>query len=64
MDTGDGKFVQFSDVEEVPELERRYPDHGGIFHKGEIVELKGSIFKVKTISPKELRLKLLKKGVA
>lgn len=61
MDSGEGRFEQFDREEELAELQESYPLHGGVFCKGEVVELKGSKFKIKTISPKELRLKLLPK---
>jgi uncharacterized Zn finger protein len=65
MDTGEGKFEMFENDEEVKkrmhELWNRYPKHGGVFKVGEEVELKGSRFRVKSIKPNELRLKLLPK---
>jgi len=61
MDTGKGHFAPFATEAELRDLEKTYSLHGGVFRKGEIVELKGSRFKIKTISPKELRLKLLPK---
>lgn len=68
MDTGTGKFeqVKATDNEELEEmvkaLEAQYPNHGGWFREGEIVELRGSSFRVKSVKPTELRLKLLKRG--
>lgn len=65
MDTGNGKFKEFEakDDEEFEEkklkLFEQYPKHGGVFKIGEEVELKGSKFRVKSIKPNELRLKLL-----
>jgi len=59
MDTGEGRFKELKTLEELRSMQEEYPLHGGVFTKGEIVELKGSRFKIKTISPKELRLKLL-----
>ena len=61
MDDGKGRFIEFEEKAELDRLKEEYPMHGGVFQKGEIVELKGSRFKIKTISPKELRLKLLPK---
>lgn len=63
MDSGNGTFKQFKTDGELKTLQQQHPLHGGVFHKGEIIELKGSRFKIKTISPKELRLKLLPRGV-
>lgn len=62
MDTGQGKF-EMSDgsVTEKIRLEGKYPNHGGWFRVDEIVELKGSRFRVKSVKPNELRLKLLPK---
>ena len=60
MDTGEGRF-EMSDgrVEERVRLEQQYPNHGGWFRVDEVVELKGSRFRVKAVKPTELRLKLL-----
>ena len=65
MDTGSGKFKEF-DAKDEEEFEKKklklfeqYPKHGGVFKIGEEVELKGSRFRVKSIKPNELRLKLL-----
>jgi hypothetical protein len=68
MDTGQAKFelIKAASEEELrsktAELENKYPDHGGWFREGEIVELNGSRFRVKSVKPDELRLKLLKRG--
>lgn len=43
-------------------LEADNPGHGGWFRVGEIIEIRGSRFRVKSIKPDEIRLKLLKKG--
>ena len=62
MDTGEGRFQIFENAEiEEAGLKKQFPKHGGIFKVGEEVELKGSRFRVKSIKPTELRLKLLKK---
>lgn len=65
MDTGEGKFEIFESDKELKEkmheLWNRYPNHGGVFKVGEEVELKGSRFRVKSVKPNELRLKLLPK---
>jgi len=64
MDTGEGKFVPVqADLETAKKrLEEKYPQHGGWFREGEVVELKGSYFRVKRIKPTEIVLKLLKRG--
>jgi len=61
MDSGNGKF------EEIPEhvfdqAEGEYPLNSGAFRVGEQVEVKGSLFRVKSIKPDKLILKLLKRG--
>jgi len=65
MDTGKGRFemVNAKTEEELKlamqELEAKYPEHRGWFRIGEIVEIKGSRFRVKSVKPDEIRLKLL-----
>jgi uncharacterized Zn finger protein len=62
MDTGNGYFEKLENLkEEFNNLKQKHPNHGGIFKVGEKIELKGSIFKIKSIKPTELRLKLLKR---
>jgi len=43
------------------DLEKQYPNHGGWFHVGQIVDVEGSSFRVKSVKPTEIRLKLLKR---
>lgn len=64
MDTGQGRFEMLNtiDNEELDLLKKKFPNHGGLFIVGEEVKVKGSTFRVKSIKPTELRLKLLKKG--
>lgn len=62
MDTGEGEFKQFMLEEEKERLLKEHPNHGGVFRVGEELTIKGSLFRVKSIKPKELRLKLLKKS--
>ncbi len=62
MDTGEGKFEFANDEEEKKALEQLFPNHGGWFQVDEEVELKGSRFRVKSVKPTEIRLKLLKRG--
>jgi len=63
MDSGQGRFEHLNtiDNEELRKLQNKYPDHGGLFTVGEILEIKGSKFKVKTIGKKEMHLRLLPK---
>ena len=61
MDTGEGKFTNFIIPKDLEEQKEKFPNHGGIFRIGETVKLKGSRFRIKSIKPTELRLKLLKK---
>ena len=67
MDTGKGRFeqVQADNEQQLEEakklLQSKYPQHGGWFREGEIVELKGSTFRVKRIKPTEIVLKLLER---
>jgi uncharacterized Zn finger protein len=65
MDNGQGKFEMLNKPtqEKINKMEADNPDHGGWFRVGEVVELKGSRFRVKSIKPTELRLKLLPKEV-
>jgi hypothetical protein len=68
MDTGQGIFEQVQadnkqQLEEMMKLmEGKFPKHGGWFREGEIVELRGSRFRVKRIKPTEITLKLLKRS--
>lgn len=64
MDSGRGSLIPFNEPDDEKALQEQYPLHGGTFRVGETVELKGSKFRVKSIKPKELRLKLLPKKVA
>jgi hypothetical protein len=72
MDTGKGFFeimkaeaeANLKDIEEQKKaLEEKHPEHAGWFRVGEIIEINGSKFRVKSVKPDELRLKLLSKGV-
>ena len=69
MDTGNGTFKTIEAESEgklatmKAALEERYPNHGGWFRVGEEVEIHGSLFRVKSVKPTELRLKLLKRNV-
>ena len=59
MDTGKGTFKMIDELEAQELIENEYPL--GIFKRGEILTIKGSRFRVKSIKLKELRLKLLPK---
>lgn len=68
MDTGEGKFEILETKQRnldaaMRAMEEKYPEHGGWFHVGEILEIKGSRFRVKNVKPTEIRLKLLKRNV-
>ena len=60
MDTGEGRFEKFNDLRELENLRKKYPKSKGIFTIGEILEIRGSKFKVKNITPFGIKLKLLK----
>jgi len=46
----------------VKAAQKKFPNHGGLFTIGEKLELKGSLFRVKSIKPNRLVLKLLKRS--
>ena len=56
MDTGEGRFKPLT-KKEIVELDR--DQLGYVFYIGEEVKVKDSLFRVKSIKPTELRLKLL-----
>jgi len=70
MDSGQGKFEQVNAKNEVElkqkmlELESKFPEHGGWFQEGEVIEIRGSKFRVKSVKPHSLRLKLLQRKEA
>lgn len=59
MNTGKGRFEEVKDLESVDEMRKKYPESKGIFTVGEELEIRGSRFKVKDISPWGMKLKLL-----
>ncbi len=61
MDDGKGQFRYADNLEALKALKNKFPEHGGTFKVGEEVEVKGSIFRVKSIKPKEIRLRLLRR---
>jgi uncharacterized Zn finger protein len=62
MDSGEGKFVPLPDLqpETLEKARKKYPKSKGIFTVGEELEIRGSRFRVKDISPFGIKLKLLK----
>ena len=60
MDTGEGRFEKVKELQELEELRNKYPKSKGIFTIGEELEIRGSKFKVKEITPFGIKLKLLK----
>ena len=65
MDTGEGNFVPMERIDWEYEMGMRakYPKSKGIFSVGEELEIKGSKFRVKKITPFGIMLKLLKQEV-
>lgn len=65
MDNGEGRFetVEVPDEDKLKEqmaiMEAKRPHHGGWFKVGEVILIRGSKFRVKSVKPTELRLKLL-----
>lgn len=67
MDTGKGKFEQLDTTglteqeihDAVVAMEQKDIGHGGWFQVGEELTIRGSRFRVKSVKPTELRLKLL-----
>lgn len=64
MDTGKGTFemlqAKAAELESAKKaMEEAHPHHGGWFQVGEVIEIRGSRFRVKSIKPDEIRLKLL-----
>lgn len=61
MDAGKGQFEFAKTLEALEDLKEEFPEHGGIFKVGEEIEIRGSLFRIKSIKPKELRLRLLRR---
>lgn len=59
MDTGDGRFITYTEPHELKELREKHRNSRGVFTVGEEIEIRGSRFKVKDIGPFEIKLKLL-----
>ena len=65
MDTGEGRFeLFFSAIDDeddmIAVLKQKFPKAKGVFRVGEELEIKGSKFRVKEITPFGIKLKLLK----
>ncbi len=60
MDSGEGKFIKFEYERDLETLREKYPKSKGVFTVGEELEIRGSKFLVKDISPYGIKLKLLK----
>jgi hypothetical protein len=62
MDTGEGRMqpLESIDPEYTEKMRKMYPKSKGIFSIGEELEIKGSKFIVKSISPFGIKLKLVK----
>ena len=60
MDTGEGRFEMYNGITEAEQDRIRWPKSKGVFTVGEEIEIRGSKFKVKEISPFGIKLKLLK----
>ena len=63
MDSGNGNFERFDNDqklnERMEELIKLREKVGSIFRVGEIVELKDSRFKIRSIGKREMRLRLM-----
>ena len=51
MDTGEGRFEMYNGIIEAEKDRVRWPKSKGIFMVGERLEIRGSMFKVKEITP-------------
>ena len=62
MDTGEGNFIRIPDLtsKTMETMMKKYPKAKGVFTIGEELEIRGSLFMVKDISPFGIKLKLLK----
>jgi len=61
MDDGKGKMERFQDLEEAYRTKMNNPLAGGIFHKGEILNIKDSQFRITQILDNGLKLALIPK---
>jgi len=62
MDTGCGRMTRVESAAHEQTLREMYPQSKGVFTVGEKIEIRGSWFKVKEISPFGIKLKVLKGG--
>ena len=68
MDSGKGKFYYNEETDpkefelKKAVMEAMNPNHGGWFREGEIIEIRGSRFRVSSVKPTQLRLKLLNRN--
>ena len=60
MDSGEGRFEEIKSLRDIQEVYANHPNAKGIFTVGEELEIRGSKFRVKDISPFGIKLKLLK----
>lgn len=58
MDNGKGMFEEITEEKFKEQLQKEEPM---VFKRGEVIEIRGSLFKVKKFSPTTLTLKLLPK---
>lgn len=61
MDSGNGMMMPYESEIHALEAKVKNPKAGGIFEVGEILEIKGSRFKIKEITPFGIKLKVLKR---
>jgi len=67
MDTGNGILeIMRAENEDIAKqrgaMEKKHPNHGGWFREGELIEIRGSLFKITNIKPTKLTLKLQRRG--
>ena len=60
MDSGEGRFIQAKSIGDLEKIREDYPKSKGIFEVGEEIEIRGSLFKVRKITPFYMQLKLLR----
>ena len=62
MDTGQGNFIMAEKEEEFEAFKEKYPEHGGMFTKGQILHINGSRFKIISLGKRFMKLELRPKG--
>lgn len=60
MDTGEGRFVELHNASEEIFFREKYPKAKSVFRVGEEVTIKESRFRVTSIGPFGIKLKLLR----